>query len=72
MVWSATEMASQQASAATRLALVELPPRSAPPGPNKLDRLRRLRAAIDSLRSERVAQDPLVAWILEPEKDEVS
>jgi hypothetical protein len=72
MVWSATEMASQQASTATRLALVDLPPRVFPEGPNKLDRLRQLRAVIDSLRSEREACDPLIAWILEREKHEAS
>jgi hypothetical protein len=72
MVWSATEMASQQASAAARLALVELPPCVLPAGPSKLDRLRQLRAVIDSLRSECEAHDPLVAWILEREKKELS
>ena len=65
-------MASQQASAAARLALVELPPCAVPVGPNKLDRLRQLRAVIDSLRSERESRDPLVAWILEREKYEAS
>jgi hypothetical protein len=40
-----------------------------PPGPDKLNRLRQLRAVIDSLRSERAAHDPLMAWILEREKD---
>jgi hypothetical protein len=65
-------MATQQASAAARLALVDPSPRGLPAGPNKLDRLRQLRAVIDSLRSEREAHDPFMAWILEREKDEVS
>jgi len=65
-------MASQQASAATRLALVEPPPCVLPAGPSKLDRLRQLRAVIDSLRSERESRDPLIAWILEREKEEAS
>ena len=65
-------MASQQVSAAARFALVEPPPCVLPAGPSKLDRLRQLRAVIDSLRSEYEAHDPLVAWILEREKDELS
>lgn len=65
-------MVSQQASTAARLALVEPLARAIQAGPNKLDRLRQLRAAIDSLRSEREAHDPLMAWILEREKDELS
>ena len=35
---------------------------------HKLDRLRELRAVIETLRSERAAQDPLLAWILEQER----
>jgi len=31
----------------------------------KLDRLRELRAVIDTLRCERASQDPLLAWIIE-------
>ena len=64
-------MASQHASAAARLALVDRPPRAMHTGSDKLGRLRELRAAIDSLRFDREAHDPLMAWILEREKDEV-
>ena len=32
--------------------------------PDKLDRLRELRATIDYLRAEREGQDPLLAWII--------
>ena len=34
----------------------------------KLDRLRELRAVIETLRCEREAQDPLLAWIIEQER----
>jgi hypothetical protein len=34
---------------------------------HKLDRLRELRAVIDTLRCEREARDPLLAWIVERE-----
>lgn len=33
-------------------------------GQRKLDRLRELRAVIDSLRDERESNDPLLAWAL--------
>jgi hypothetical protein len=33
----------------------------------KLERLRELRAAIDALRCEQQAADPLLAWVLEQE-----
>jgi hypothetical protein len=36
----------------------------------KLDRLRELRAVIDTLRHECEAQDPLLAWVVEREKTE--
>jgi len=36
---------------------------------HKLSRLLELRAAIDSLRSERENQDPLLAWVMEQERD---
>ena len=41
-----------------------------PPDPpaiayHKLDRLRELRAVIDTLHREREAQDPLLAWIVQ-------
>ena len=65
-------MASQQASAAARFALVEPPRCVLPAGPSKLDRLRQLRAVIDCLRSECEAHDPLIAWLLEREKNELS
>jgi len=35
---------------------------------HKLDRLRELRAVIDTLRGEREARDPLLAWIVERER----
>jgi hypothetical protein len=35
---------------------------------HKLERLRELRAVIETLRGEREAQDPLLAWIVEREK----
>lgn len=31
----------------------------------KLDRLRELRAAIDALRTEQTAADPLLAWVMQ-------
>jgi hypothetical protein len=62
-------MASQHASTASRYAPLDPVPL---PRPDKLDRLRLLRATIDSLRSEREAADPLLAWVLEREKTEVS
>lgn len=34
---------------------------------HKLDRLRELRAVIDTLRCERESRDPLLAWIVERE-----
>jgi hypothetical protein len=37
---------------------------------HKLDRLRELRAVIDTLRCEREAQDPLLNWIIERERVE--
>ena len=36
----------------------------------KLDRLRELRAVIDTLRCERESQDPLLAWIIERDSPE--
>ena len=36
----------------------------------KLDRLRELRAVIDTLRQDRESRDPLYAWILERERVE--
>ena len=33
----------------------------------KLDRLRELQLAIDALRHEREARDPLLAWVIEQE-----
>ena len=66
-------MASQHAiAAAARFTLIDSMPLARDPGPDKLDRLRQLRATIDCLRSEREAQDPLLAWILEREKIEAS
>jgi hypothetical protein len=43
-----------------------------PPGltRHKLDRLRELRAVIDSLRCESGSRDPLLAWIIEREETE--
>ncbi len=35
---------------------------------HKLDRLRELRAVIDTLRDEREAKDPLLSWIIERER----
>ena len=35
---------------------------------HKLDRLRELRAVIETLRCERAAKDPLLAWIIEQER----
>jgi hypothetical protein len=61
-------MAGQHASASARYAHLDSLPRAE--GPDKLDRLRLLRATIDSLRSEREAEDPLLAWILNREKPE--
>jgi hypothetical protein len=40
------------------------------PARHKLDRLRELRAVIETLRCERASQDPLLAWILEQESVE--
>ena len=37
---------------------------------HKLDRLRELRAVIDTLRCERESRDPLLAWISEREGSE--
>jgi hypothetical protein len=37
---------------------------------HKLDRLRELRAVIDTLRCERESRDPLLAWIIEREGSE--
>jgi len=37
---------------------------------HKLDRLRELRAVIDTLRHEREPQDPLLAWIVERDSGE--
>ncbi|HYJ42435.1 MAG TPA: hypothetical protein VEW08_16715 [Steroidobacteraceae bacterium] len=37
---------------------------------HKLDRLRELRAVIDTLRCEQEVQDPLLNWILERERVE--
>ena len=37
---------------------------------HKLDRLRELRAVIDTLRRESEPRDPLLAWIVEREKTE--
>jgi hypothetical protein len=67
---SVTEMATQRNVRTMRITHFELMPVDGPAGPDKLDRLRELRAAIDCLRSEREAQDPLLAWILEREKAE--
>ncbi|HEV7608854.1 MAG TPA: hypothetical protein VGO61_16040 [Steroidobacteraceae bacterium] len=55
-----------------RIAYFEPASFEATPGPDKLDRLRELRAAIDCLRAEREARDPLLAWILERERAETS
>ena len=38
---------------------------------HKLERLRELRAVIETLRCEREAQDPLLAWIAEQERDDI-
>jgi hypothetical protein len=35
---------------------------------HKLNRLLELRAAIDSLRSERESHDPLLSWVLEQQR----
>jgi len=35
---------------------------------HKLDRLRELRAVIDTLRDERESKDPLLSWIIERER----
>jgi hypothetical protein len=37
---------------------------------HKLDRLRELRAVIDTLHRERESRDPLLAWIAERERAE--
>ncbi|HEY6125489.1 MAG TPA: hypothetical protein VIV63_12625 [Steroidobacteraceae bacterium] len=37
---------------------------------HKLDRLRELRAVIDSLRCERESRDPLLRWIIDRERAE--
>ena len=37
---------------------------------HKLDRLRELRAVIDTLRDEREAHDPLLTWIVERDSSE--
>jgi hypothetical protein len=58
-------MASQHASTASRYSPLDT---VSQPRPDKLDRLRLLRATIDSLRSEREAEDPLLTWILKREK----
>jgi len=65
-------MAIQQHSRATPFAFIETMPAARFPSPYKLDRLRELRAAIDCLRSEREAQDPLLAGIVERERTEGS
>jgi hypothetical protein len=62
-------MASLHASTASRYALLDSVPQ---PRPDKLDRLRLLRATIDYLRSEREAQDPLLTWSLDREKTAAS
>lgn len=47
--------------------------REAPDGSprHKLDRLCELRAVIETLRCERAAQDPLLAWIIEQEREDI-
>jgi hypothetical protein len=37
---------------------------------HKLDRLRELRAVIDTLHREREARDPLLSWVIERERVE--
>jgi hypothetical protein len=60
-----------------RLARIQQP---MPPSPeiwpegfaqHKLHRLLELRAVIDSIRCEREAQDPLLAWITAPERTDI-
>jgi hypothetical protein len=58
-------MASQHASTVSRYVPLDSVPQ---PRPDKLERLRVLRATIDCLRSEREAEDPLLSWILERER----
>jgi len=49
-----------------------LPPDAQDGSPRqKLDRLRELRAVIETLRHEREAQDPLLVWVVERERVEI-
>jgi hypothetical protein len=64
-------MASFVESRFMRPALIALSPSGLPPdadSQHKLDRLRELRAVIDSLHGEREARDPLLAWVVARER----
>ena len=37
---------------------------------HRLDRLLELRAVVESLRCEQAAKDPLLAWVIEQERNE--
>jgi len=67
-------MASTTTSWARRFSYLEHAAAAAAEPPHlasyKLDRLRELRAVIDSLRHERESRDPLYAWIIERERAE--
>jgi len=65
-------MASTTTASAGRLPPMEYMPAAGAEPPNlarhKLDRLRELRAIIDTLHQERESRDPLYAWIIERER----
>jgi hypothetical protein len=48
--------------------LLPCPPTPAELEQRRLDRLRELRAVIDSLRGEQASQDPLLAWAIAQER----
>jgi hypothetical protein len=70
----ATDMASTTTASAGRFSYLEQAAATGGEPPNvarhKLDRLRELRAVIDTLRHERESRDPLYAWIIERERAE--
>ena len=66
-------MASTNTACAGRLSFSEFAAAGIEPpdlARHKLDRLRELRAVIDTLRCERESRDPLLAWISEREGSE--
>ena len=64
-------MASSYSACVGRPSVVNFTPDATPSlQHHKLDRLRELRAVIDTLRDERETHDPLLAWIADREKTE--